>query len=186
MNALSTVSAEKVFYFATCVAWLSPQREEKEAQLDEGGRVHHQSENCKNTQSWLSPQIPSKLGLLQQRHKSPEKVTARHLTYKNGWKKIPFFSCDLIIQIRLREDAKYGVTEEEEPAFGCMFAMFAMIISPVGGNETYVPPLVVECHHRALLHCLLDKPPNSRPFTYPSPLGIRNCGRVFFFFLPMG
>lgn len=35
MNALLTVSAEKfLFYFA---AWLSPQREEKEAQLDEGG-----------------------------------------------------------------------------------------------------------------------------------------------------
>lgn len=128
----------------------------------------------------------SRVGTLQQRHKSLEKVTARHLTYKNGWKKIPFFSCDLIIQIRLREDAKYGVAEEEEPAFGCMFAMFAMIIPPVGGNETYVAPLVVECHHRALLHCLLDKPPNSRPFTYPPPLGIRNCSRVFFFFLPMG
>ena len=43
-----------------------------------------------------------------------------------GWEKIQFPSYDLIIQIRLPEDSTYGVTVEEEPAFGCMFAMFAM------------------------------------------------------------
>lgn len=85
------------------------------------------------------------MGLVQQRHQSPEKVTARYPTYKNGWKKNPIPSRDLIIRIRLREDGTYGVTDEEEPAIGCMFAMFAMVISPVGGNETYIAPLVVDC-----------------------------------------
>lgn len=143
MNALPTVSAES-FSFILLLHGCPHKGKKKRLNLTREG-VHTNRKAAERPNPGYSRRSRPSWDSYSSVTSPPKRSRRDILHTKTVGKKIPFPSRDLIIRIRLREDGTYGVTDEEEPAIGCMFAMFAMVISPVGGNETYIAPLVVDC-----------------------------------------
>lgn len=169
-RSFSRILTRKFFLFlVACVVF-----------IQECKRLNLRSEFATNQKAAkrTKPGIPadlSQVGTPKAVLQASPRRSGREMSFYDTYKKCGrnfIASCDLMIQIRLCEDAT-RLPWRRNPHSSCGFAM---LISPLADMniKSLLFRVLALIHHWALLHCLLDEPPNSRPFTSPFPLGIRN------------